>query len=158
MRRWLFGVLAVLVFVTANALIAHKERVLKSGQRMRLRLAPADPRSLMQGDYMVLRYEMANAVNRDRVPPDGRLVVELDDDDAARFVRVYAREPLGPREHLLRYRVRQGQLRVGAESFFFQEGHADRYARARYGELRVTSDGTAVLAGLADERFNSLGR
>ena len=41
----------------------------------------------------------------------------------------------------LHYRVRRWNVRLGAESYFFEEGHAADYARAKYGELRVTSGG-----------------
>ncbi|MFX7329222.1 GDYXXLXY domain-containing protein, partial [Acinetobacter baumannii] len=36
--------------------MAQKEMLLKEGQLVLLPLAPVDPRSLMQGDYMALRY------------------------------------------------------------------------------------------------------
>ena len=46
---------------------------------------------------------------------------------------------------------------MGAESFFFQEGHAAYYEKARYGEIRVAADGKSVLEGLCDEQFKPLG-
>ena len=49
-------------------------------------------------------------------------------------------EKLRESEHLLAYKNRRG-LRLGAESYFFQEGDADLYANAEYGELRVDSTG-----------------
>ena len=52
-------------------------------------------------------------------------------------------------EHLLLYRYR-GDLRLGAESFMFQEGDADLYSNARYGELKVDESGASVLIGLAE--------
>jgi len=58
----------------------------------------------------------------------------------------------------LRYRDRHGDLRLGAEAFFFEEGKGDLYANARYGELRVTGRGDAVLVGLRDAERNRLGR
>jgi uncharacterized membrane-anchored protein len=158
MRRWILLVLAILVLAALNGLAAHKESVLRSGTKMYLRLAPVDPRSLMQGDYMALRYEISNLVRdlKEDLPSDGRLVVRLGADGVAQFVRLHRGEPLGPGEHFLRYRNRGG-IRLGAESFFFQEGHAKYYEKARYGELRVAASGEAVLAGLAGERLERLG-
>lgn len=37
------------------------ERVLANGQSVLLRLSPVDPRSLMQGDYMIINYEVNDA-------------------------------------------------------------------------------------------------
>ena len=127
--------------------IARKERLLAEGRRVLLELAPRDPRSLMQGDYMRLDYTLAQQP-RQGWPADGHLVLTQAQDDVARFVRLHAGGPLQPGEFLLRYRIRDGRLRLGAESFFFQEGQAPRYARARYGELRVAQSGDSLLVGL----------
>jgi uncharacterized membrane-anchored protein len=158
MRRWIVAVLAIFVLVVLNGLVAHKESLLRSGAKMYLKLAPVDPRSLMQGDYMALRYEIANQVRNlgGELPADGRLVVRLDAGGVAQFVRLHGGEPLGPGEHLLKYRNRGG-VRLGAESFLFQEGHAKFYENARYGEVRAARSGECVLAGLAGERLERLG-
>ena len=41
------------------------ERILRSGQSVLLRLQPVDPRSLMQGDYMVINYELTGTIQRE---------------------------------------------------------------------------------------------
>ena len=127
--------------------IAKKERVLAEGRRVLLELAPRDPRSLMQGDYMLLDYALGS-LPREGWPRDGHLVLTQTPEDVARFVRRHQGEALQPGEFLLRYRIRDRLLRLGAETFFFQEGQAERYARARYGELRVAPSGDSVLVGL----------
>ena len=88
---------------------------------------------------------------------DGALVVQSDGQDVARFVRRHEGDELADGEQLLRYRVRGGELRLGAEDFFFQEGTADLYSDARYGELKVTDGGEALLVGLRGEDFAALG-
>ena len=156
MRRWIFGLATVAILVAMNLMIVQKEGVLRSGTRMYLRLAPRDPRSLMQGDYMALNYEITNQFRRDPPRKDGHLVVTLDANGIATFVRFHDGTPLAAGERLLRYRSR-GQVRLGAESFFFQEGHAARYEAARYGELRVAPSGDSVLVGIADDKLRHLG-
>ncbi|HEX8436951.1 GDYXXLXY domain-containing protein [Archangium sp.] len=161
--RVIFGGLA-LVVVALVVLVVRKEQVLAHGTPVLLELAPVDPRSLMQGDYMVLDYAVSRQVDREgemwnEAPRDGRLVLRLDEQGVGRFVREeQPGTPLAPGELLLRYKVREGRVRLGAESFFFQEGHADRYAGAKYGELRVTGDGSSVLVGLRDAERQPLGR
>lgn len=44
----------------ANYDVWSKERLLRTGQAVVLELAPVDPRSLMQGDYMTLRFSVGN--------------------------------------------------------------------------------------------------
>lgn len=152
------GLLATLLGV--NAFIVQKERLLRSGTPVLLALAPVDPRSLIQGDYMTLRYQVsAAAEDANPDPPrDGKLVIRLDEHGVASFVRFHGGEPPGEGERLLRYRLRRWRnLRLGAEAFFFQEGQADTYAAARFGEIRLAPDGDCVLVGLRDERRQPLG-
>jgi uncharacterized membrane-anchored protein len=152
----LFAGLA-LTLAVPNALIVQKERLLERGTPVLLELAPVDPRSLIQGDYMRLDYAMTRPavlgggrdLERDW-PPDGHLVIALDSAGVARFVRRDDGTPRGAGERLLRYRRRGWAVRVGTDAFHFQEGHADRYQGARYGELRVDASGESVLVGLRD--------
>jgi len=155
MKKVLFWGTLVVILTVANVLIAQKENTLAHGGTMLLRLAPVDPRSLMQGDYMVLRYTLARDIPERVLDRKGRIVVKLDKNNVASFVRVHKNEALQPGEHLLFYRNRHG-LRLGAESFLFQEGDANLYAMAKYGELKVDSSGAAILAGLRDENFSPL--
>ncbi|HYF61730.1 MAG TPA: GDYXXLXY domain-containing protein [Herpetosiphonaceae bacterium] len=144
---------------TVNWLALGRERLAADGHVMYLDLAPVDPRSLMQGDYMDLRYALADRVPINESAAAGALVVRVDELHYATFVRVHTPgAPLAPGEHLLRYRVRDGRALIGAESFFFQEGQAERFAAARYGELRVAPDGTAALVGLRGDQLEPLGR
>ena len=135
-----------------NYAIIQKERQLASGTPVLVELAPVDPRSLIQGDYMRLDYAISRQL-REPVPEprDGRVVVSLDADSVAHFARVYQEgTPLAPGERLLQYRRRNGGIRIGSDAFYFQEGQAHRYVRARYGELRVDHSGGSVLVGLRD--------
>lgn len=63
---------------------------------------------------------------------------------------------------LLRYRVRstswRERLRLGAESFFFEEGTVELYQGAECGELKVDRHGEAVLVGLRDAKRRPLGK
>jgi uncharacterized membrane-anchored protein len=149
---------ACVVIGALNVMIYQKEMTLQEGKAVLLELAPVDPRSLMQGDYMVLRYKLARDVRADSLPLDGHLVLALDGNGVATYRRLHTPNmPLAPDEQLLRYRRRGNDLRLGAESFFFQEGHAKHYGGAKYGELRVAASGDSVLAGLRDKDLERLG-
>jgi uncharacterized membrane-anchored protein len=151
------GLVAILSLV--NWQILAKERLLRDGELMLLELAPVDPRSLMQGDYMRLEYAIARELGyRSGFPADGRVVVANDLNGVARFVRQEEPGvPLGAAEHLLRYRWRGGRVRIGTDAFYFQEGQADQYAGAHYGEMRVDAAGEALLIGLRDRDRRPLG-
>lgn len=152
---WLV-MLGVLAWV--NFLIVQQERLVAQGEPIFLALAPVDPRSLMQGDYMILRYAIATELNGDELPEGGTLVITLDEQRVATFVRLHqAQEPLRAGELLLGYHRQGRNVYLGAESFFFQEGHAEYYEEAEYGELRVAESGESVLVGLRGANFESLG-
>jgi uncharacterized membrane-anchored protein len=158
MRKVLFWGTTLFVLVAVNYLIVTKENTLANGRTMLLQLAPVDPRSLIQGDYMQLRYGIIRDIPKARLNKDkGHIVVSLDENSVARYVRVYRGGKLQEGECLLFYRNR-GELRLGAESFMFQEGDADLYSKAKYGELKVDDSGVSVLAGLRGEDFKPLGR
>jgi uncharacterized membrane-anchored protein len=159
MRRALVVAGLALVLVVPNAFVLRTERLLASGTPVLLELAPVDPRSLIQGDYMRLDYAITRQIadSQQRWPRTGQIVVALDADGVARFVRRHdGQTPLAPREHLLTYRRRRGGIRVGTNAFHFQEGRARRYQAARYGELRVAPSGTSVLVGLRDSTRKSM--
>ena len=150
----------VLTLAVPNVLVLQKERLLASGTPMLLELAPVDPRSLIQGDYMRLDYGISRqlADSQRAWPPTGEIVVRVDDQGVARFVRRHGSgTPVSGGEHLLTYRQRRGRIQIGTDAFHFQEGHAQRYVGARYGEVRVSSSGTSVLVGLRDSSRNPLG-
>ncbi len=139
-----------LLGVVFTGLVGHKESVLRDGEPVLLRLGPADPRSLIEGDYMRLRYAITAAP---AWPLDGKLVVRKDADGVGELVGLYdPARPLGPGEIAIRYRRRRWQTRLGAEAYYFQEGQAERFAKARYGELRVAGSGETVLVGLRDDQ------
>jgi len=156
MKQILITLLAVLILLAVNFSIYQKEKLLKQGQSFFLELAPVDPRSLMQGDYMILRYKIADEVTAEQA--DGRLVIEPDENKVAHFKMLYDdKTPLTENQQLLRFRKRGDTIRLGAESFLFQEGHADLYRNARYGELKIAESGESILISLRDEAFNLLG-
>ncbi|MDT6964492.1 GDYXXLXY domain-containing protein [Cupriavidus sp. SZY C1] len=163
MKRWII-VGWLLAMGVALAGIVGKERLMARGEVVYLRLAPVDPRSLMQGDYMALHFSVADAVRvahgseQTRLAREERIVIRRDDRQEGHFVRLDKGEPLAPGELLLRVQnvpTRWGGngVQVSTDAWFFQEGQADRYARARFGEFRVDASGQALLVGMRDERL-----
>jgi uncharacterized membrane-anchored protein len=151
-------------------LIAEKEHLLATGRVVLLPLAPVDPRSLMQGDYMVLRYAVARplqealraatpATDDDGFegPRTGSFILTLDADGVGTFARLDDGEtPPGPNETRLRFKRARFEPAFGAEAFFFEEGRGEYYEAAKYGELRVDASGRVLLSGLRDADRNPL--
>lgn len=161
MRKLIAIAAGVLVLVAVNWTILGRERLLESGQVVLLELAPVDPRSLMQGDYMALRFKAADqAFGRNpgkAGAEDGYIIVLVGEHGVGTFARRDGGEPLAPGEVRLRYRVRAGQVKFATNAFFFQEGTANAFALARYGEFRVAPNGDLLLTDLVGEGFKRLG-
>jgi len=163
MKRLTIWAGLALMLIVAGWGVWSNERILADGRVVLLQLAPVDPRSLMQGDYMALNYALANDLrhlrdDEDSPRQDGYAVLRLDAQRRAQLVRAQpGAEPLGADEIALRYRVRGGQFRVATNAFFFQEGRAEAFGAARYGEFRVGANGEPRLTGLLDADFKRLG-
>ena len=158
-RLTILWIVAVVGLLFVNYSIYGKETLIRNGQPILLELAPVDPRSLIQGDYMALRYKMgADLENLETLPVRGKLVITVAETGVASFVRVDDGTPLTAGERLINYYKHGWQVDLGATSFFFQEGKADEYATAKYGEVRVDESGTSILVGLRDEKLQPLGQ
>ena len=160
----------VLMLALVNWLIIGKERQLATGRIVYLALAPVDPRSLMQGDYMALRFQLADQLSRkigQRTDRYGRVetmpavddfvAISLDDRNIGTYKEIDTTRPLAENELLLHFRVRDGQVRLATNAFFFQEGHAHYYETARYGQFRVDGKGELLLAAMYDKDLKKLG-
>jgi uncharacterized membrane-anchored protein len=156
MRKALAVLAGIVILVAVNWSIHAREKVLVDGRVVLLELAPVDPRSLMQGDYMALRFNVANDAFASK-GSDGAIVIQVDDRDVGTFRRFDDGTPLAASEARLRYRLRNGFPKFATNAFFFEEGHADDYAKSRFGEFRVAPDGEAILTGLRDADRRLLG-
>ncbi len=138
--------------------VAKKEQLLQEGHLVLLELAPVDPRSLMQGDYMTLRYRISDRSSEEEISKRGYCVVLLDSNRVASKVRFQeGPTPLREGEMLIEYTAAdRWDISIGAESFFFQEGEASKYDEAKYGALKIDDAGNSILVGLYDEHLQEI--
>ncbi len=160
--RLLVGGALLLVLGGVNFAVWQRETLLTDGRAVLLELAPVDPRSLMQGDYMALRFAVAQKLRplggEAVAESDGYVVVKRDDRNVGVFDRIYRDdETLAANESRIRYRLRSHDVRIVTNAWFFKEGTASDYAGARYGELRVADNGDALLVGMRDKDLKLLG-
>ena len=154
----LFGTLAVFLYLVNSSILSSEDNI-KNGTVAYFELAPVDPRSLIQGDYMTLEYTIERDANiagigaQDR----GQLVVSLDEQLIARFARLYNdSDTLADNEIVINFYAPNGRVRVGIDSFFFQEGQTNIFGTARYAEVRILEGGGVMLVHLADENFQTI--
>ncbi|WP_158963617.1 GDYXXLXY domain-containing protein [Myroides fluvii] len=151
----LFG----LFFIRA---VWQKENTIHKGRLVLLELAPVDPRSLMQGDYMQLNYALNSQVNvldKDKITKRGYITLALDRENRGVFKGINDALPTTEVDSFIvvKYFNWDGfSLSVGADSYFFQEGKDTLFEQAKYGGLRVDDKGNSVLIGLYKENLERI--
>ena len=165
-KRFAWPVVLILATVglslaVVNVGIVRKETVIAHGRTVLVELAPVDPRSLMQGDYMRLNFRLPDvpvAPGPGDLPP--RVVLQVDERGVATPLRIeLAGEEapvLSPSDVRIALVPKDGRWVLVTDAWFFKEGHAERFASAKYGEFRVTADGEALLVGLRDARLSPI--
>ena len=157
--KWYIILLNLIILLTYfNFSVAKKEELLDNGTLALLELAPVDPRSLMQGDYMQLRYAISVIDQDKELPKRGFCVVKLDENKIAKLIRFQKNKtPLNKDEHLIEYNAsNHWSVSIGAESYFFQEGDAEKYENAQYGGIKIDQNGNSLLIGLYDENLKKI--
>lgn len=149
------------VLAVVNFAIWEKEDLIAHGQPVYVELAPVDPRSLMQGDYMALDYRLGDTLRAQLDDLDTLerpvAVAEVDARGVARLDRLAdATTRFGPTTLRVQLTPKDGRWVVVSDAWFFQEGDGQRWEAARYGEFRVMPDGRALLVGLANENLQAI--
>lgn len=146
------------ILTAASWTVWQFEQTLRHGQIVRLELAPVDPRSIMQGDFMALAFKL------DRELPDDALqsryaLLQLDQNHVASLHKLTNTLPTDTKSNLQPLLIRPHHFgaTLGPNGFFFHEGSAQIYENARYGEFRVDATGKALLTALLDEKLQLLG-
>ena len=162
MRKWLILLCTVLIIAVVNLVIWKNEQLLKNGETVLLELAPVDPRSLMQGDYMALHFAMADAIRKEfsneSETVTESVIVQLDAQRRASFVALDQQQSLSNDQLRLQFRLRNGQVKFATNGFFFQEGTGELYEQAKYGLFRVGKHGNLLLTHLVDAELQTLGQ
>jgi uncharacterized membrane-anchored protein len=163
MPRHVSGGIALTLLATlavANVGIWQKEQVARSTRTIYVELAPRDPRSLMQGDFMSLNFRLPMPV-QDAVRDLGdgakpQVIAKVDAQGVATLVRMDDGSPRAADELPIALAYKDGRWIFVTDAWFFKEGEAERYAPARFGEFKVGVDGKAMLVGMRGKDLKPL--
>lgn len=152
-----FLLCGVLVLGIANVAIWQKENIIRTGTAVYVELAPIDPRSLLQGDYMRLSFLLPTRSIQSglsTLPP--QVVGHVDKRGVAQLVRLHDGSSLAKEELVIDIVRRHGSWTLVTDAWYFKEGESERWSKARYGEFRVAPDGKALLVGLRGPKLEDL--
>ncbi|HUH88001.1 MAG TPA: GDYXXLXY domain-containing protein [Pusillimonas sp.] len=153
-----FGLLAglFLVLLVVNTGIYQREQVLNQGRPIVLQLAPVDPRSLMQGDYMRLNFQVADQVygTLEHAPEASRRTIETQREgllvlrpDSAGVHRLLAVVPSSFASVKDQVDAHEPNSMIGVEP---KESDVLLEFRLRHGGVRVVTDAWFFPEGQAD--------
>lgn len=177
-------ILALICLIIYIASIMGFEKHKSTGDDLYVPLLPADPRSLLQGDYMALNYELnihnpniktENANNDDE---------SLNDESETDFSWEYTNSKLDNQHELTLWISKDnhniltnsyfdktqnttplivknpsnwlGGLYPASRSFFFAEGLGECYENAKFAHLKVDKTGKPLLVGLVGDELKPL--
>jgi len=170
MKKYFSLILALATILFFAALVVKNEWHLQHSKSIFIELKPVDPRSILQGDYMALAYELnlqslkalagseSKALdqvifNHSSVP--AKVVL----DSQNRVVRTILdtnNSFTGQNLILKNPENRLQALYPASRSFLFAEGLAQCYQKAKYAEFKVNPEGEAILFDLRGEGLQSL--
>ena len=105
---WLVGVFVIALLGAVNYKVQQFEDVLATGKPIVLKIAPVDPRSLMQGDYMILNYAILSEFQQSQVLPESNESLEsnesidtLESNETTETTGIDESSPSGNKAYLL---------------------------------------------------------
>ena len=152
-RKWV-PIVIVQLFILV-ILIFQKETILRNGTDIILKVEPVDPRSLLQGDYVELSYNISQ-VESENFSQQVYVLVEKDAKGIYQIKEIYdtieeAREEKTEENQAILTGKSNGEtITYGIEHFFIEEGTGREVEQnAKYAKIRVGSNGDAILISIS---------
>lgn len=151
------------IFVVLNLLllmIVFGYSVIKEEKNLKkatfyIKTVPVDPHSLIQGDYMVLNYDIAESARMEIGNiRKGYIRIKINDLKIAEFIRI-DEEYLPPsnNEISIQFQKNGSNIDIGVNSYLFQEGTGNKFQKAQYAEVIELKNGKLRLKNLLDKDF-----
>ena len=152
---FIFFAVVALQMIGLVTFAAVKQYVVATGTEVILQGTPVDPRSLMQGDYAILDYEIADIpenVKTDFEPGDDVIVVLVERDEVWEAVDYLTTDwaPLRSDVFIRGEMQSNGRIDFGIGTYFVPEGTGREIESARDLKVRVSvsEDGDATVTGV----------
>lgn len=170
MKKYFSLILTLVTLLIFVGLVAKNEWHLHHSKSIFIELRPVDPRSILQGDYMALAYELnlqslkalagseSEALdqiifNHSSVPAK----VILDSQNRVVRTILDSNNSFAGQSLILKNPENRLQaLYPASGSFLFAEGLAQCYQKAKYAEFKVNTKGEAILFDLRGEGLQPL--
>ena len=168
-------ILSLVTVIVLGSIIAKHEQHLHQSNDLYIKLTPADPRSLIQGDYMALGYDLYwhtgtmglieyGNIHQDKYHNKSSVEVWVLTDEQDRLVKsAFTKAEFSPAEQaklqpliLKNPHNYIASLYPAADSYLFAEGLAECYAQATYAHQKVDKNGKPMLLDLVNDELRPL--
>ena len=141
-RLAFLGIVVAQVFLLLG-LIADREYTLRTGTEVVLQTVPIDPRSLFQGDYAILGYEISLLPSNSSIPVGTTMYVSLRERGQVWEAFFHGLRKPSDRETVFIKGVvdRPSHLDFGIGTYFLPEGTGHLVERSRNVKVVVSVDG-----------------
>ncbi|MBT8200692.1 MAG: GDYXXLXY domain-containing protein [Acidimicrobiia bacterium] len=144
----LFAVILAIQALILVGMSIGRETTLLRDDTVILQTVPVDPRDLLRGDFVVLRYEISS-LSVSQANPGDTVFVELVEDSDGQWVAAGADTSINPDwDRFIRgTQIREGTIEYGIEAYFVPEGRGLEIERAQDVDVVVALDegGNAVI-------------
>ncbi|MCA0991937.1 GDYXXLXY domain-containing protein [Guptibacillus hwajinpoensis] len=158
-NRWKSIWLVVILMVSFVAYNGIKNEVaLQSGKEIRLALTPVDPRSMLQGDYVTLRYDISTLPGATNLPANKKIKVILSPTSEKTYeyggyykIEGNWNKPYEPSDKdvvVNGITYSDHDVQYGIESFFIPEGEGQVVEDKTMAIIKVSENGNALLLEL----------
>lgn len=155
MKKILVVLNFLLLMIAFGYSVIKEEKNLKE-KTFYIKTVPVDPRSLIQGDYMILNYDITESARAEaRNLRKGYIRVRINNLKVAEFIKVNKEYlPSVDNELSIQFHQNDSTMDIGVNSYLFQEGTGNRFQRAQYAEVIELKSGKLRLKYLLDKDFN----
>jgi len=164
-NKYLALVTTVMVLIAINININAKEDLIENGEVLLFKLAPVDPRSIMQGDYMRLRFELEGKIvagmglwNQQNtiIKNYGKVIVKKAANNIVSYIGIYKDQEIKDNQRLISFKIYSKKVTFTTNAFYFQEGQVSHFRKAEYGEFKISEDGEMLLVHMVDKDLKVL--
>lgn len=162
-NKFVAAVIAVILVQLAilGVQIGKSERLLANGDLIKLELAPVDPRSLLQGDYLILRYSAISTLKLDDESWNERVIVGLQENanGVYEYSGHFVKGKIVPEDMKKKADVwitgkfkGYENIEYGIENYFVPEGTGlELQEKMKYAYIRVAENGDALLVEVSED-------
>ena len=148
MKTWLLRIILILQIIGLVSLYAYHLHSEKTGKTYLLRAEPVDPRDLLSGDYVALRYTISTLPDRFPISGFSTIYVTLQSTGSVWEIGDVNEAPPTGDVPYLKGRAFGSQISYGIERYYVPEGKGKYVPGDLYAEIVVQPGGTAQLKKL----------